>query len=389
MREVMLLKNGEIVLKGLNRPVFEDILIKNIRRRLSECGKILITKEQSTINIEPVDDNFDFDTALQKMSKIFGIVNFSRACVVEKNLEIIKETAISYLEADLMNVKTFKVESKRSDKTFAMTSPQLSSEVGGYLLDAYPHLSVDLHNPDIIVKVEIRGSGAFIHAGSINGAGGMPVSSNGRAALLISGGIDSPVAGYMMAKRGVELCAVHFASPPYTSERAKEKVMELLRIVSQYSGRISTYIVPFTQIQEEIRKNCPEEYFTIIMRRLMMNITNRVAEQQRCSALITGESLGQVASQTMEALSCTDAASELLVFRPLIGMDKEEIIKIAREIGTFDTSILPFEDCCTVFTPKHPRIKPKMEYILAAEAEFDFEPLLAEAFLNIEKLTIG
>jgi thiamine biosynthesis protein ThiI len=388
MREVMLLKNGEIVLKGLNRPVFEDILIKNIRRRLADCGKILITKEQSTISIEPIDQSFDFETALQKMHKIFGIASFSRACVVEKNFETIKEIAVSYLEADLLDIKTFKVESKRSDKRFALTSPQISSEIGGCLLDAYPHLRVDLHNPDIIVKVEIRDNGAFIHAGAISGAGGMPVGSNGRAALLISGGIDSPVAGYMMSKRGVELCAVHFASPPYTSERAREKVMELLRIVSQYSGRISTYIVPFTQIQEQIRKNCPEEFFTIIMRRLMMNISNRIAAQQRCTALITGESLGQVASQTMEALSCTDAASELLVFRPLIGMDKEEIIKIARDIGTFETSILPFEDCCTVFTPKHPRTKPKIEYVQEAEAAFDFEPLILEAFSNTEKIII-
>ena len=389
MREVMLIKNGEIVLKGLNRPVFEDILIKNIRRRLKDFGKILITKEQSTICIEPIEQEFDFDGALEKVSKIFGIVSFSRACVVEKNFEVIQETAVEYLEADLLNAKTFKVESKRSDKKFKLTSPQISCEIGGYLLDAYPHLKVDLHNPDLIVKVEIRDNGAFIHAGAINGAGGMPVSSNGRAALLISGGIDSPVAGYMMAKRGVELCAVHFASPPYTSERAKEKVIELLRIVSEYSGRISTYIVPFTQIQEEIRKNCPEEYFTIIMRRLMMNIANRIANQQRCTTLITGESLGQVASQTMEAISCTDVASELLVFRPLIGMDKEEIVTISRKIGTYDTSILPFEDCCTVFIPKHPRTKPKLEYILEAEASFDFEPLIVESLLNLEKLTIG
>jgi thiamine biosynthesis protein ThiI len=389
MREVMLLKNGEIVLKGLNRNTFEDILIKNIRRRLYGCGKILITKEQSTISIEPIEATFDFDTALKKMSKIFGIVSFSRACVVEKNLEIIKETAVSYLEADLQNVRTFKVESKRSDKSFALTSPQLSCEIGDCLLDAYPHLKVDLHNPELIAKVEIRENGAFIHAGSINGAGGMPVGSNGRAALLISGGIDSPVAGYMMSKRGAELCAVHFASPPYTSERAREKVLELLRIVSEYSGRISTYIVPFTQIQEQIRINCPEEFFTIIMRRLMMNIANRIAVQQSCNALITGESLGQVASQTMEALGCTDAASELIVFRPLIGMDKEDIVKIARKIGTYETSILPFEDCCTVFTPKHPRTKPKIESVLASEAAFDFEPLILEAILNTEKITIG
>lgn len=389
MREVILIKNGEIVLKGLNRPTFEKLLLRNLRRRLRKAGNFHIERAQSAIFIEPDDEAFDFEGAVESLRKVFGIASFSRALSTEKNIETIKADAVGYLADALSAVKTFKVESKRSDKSFPMTSPQISAEVGGFLLEKFPHLRVDVHHPELVVMVEIRDFGAYLHAGSIPGAGGMPVGSNGRGALLISGGIDSPVAGYMLAKRGVELCAVHFASPPYTSERAKAKVLKLLEIVSKYSGRIVCYVVPFTEIQETISQNCPEELYTLIMRRMMMRLAGRVAAQENCGALITGESIGQVASQTMEALGCTNAVSPLPVFRPLIGMDKEEIIAVARKIGTFETSIEPYEDCCTLFTPKHPRTRPKLRYVEEAEAGYDFAPLLERAAEGVEKITIG
>ncbi|MDR3644102.1 MAG: tRNA 4-thiouridine(8) synthase ThiI [Clostridia bacterium] len=389
MREVILIKNGEIVLKGLNRPKFEAMLIRNIRRRLRGAGLCRIERAQSAIYIEPLAEDFDFKGAVERLQKVFGIASFSKSLVTEKELGAIEAAAAEYLKDDLARVQTFKVESKRADKRFPLASPQLSAEVGGYLLDKFPHLKVDVHDPELTVMVEIRDYGAYIHAGSIAGAGGMPVGSNGRAALLISGGIDSPVAGYMLAKRGVELCAVHFASPPYTSERAREKVISLLELVAQYSGRITCYIVPFTKIQQQILESCPEELYTVIMRRMMMKIACRIAGKEGCPTLVTGESIGQVASQTMEAICCTDNASAIPVFRPLIGMDKEEIITVARRIGTFETSILPYEDCCTLFTPKHPRTKPKLKYVEEAEAEFDFLPLLDEAFDGAEKITVN
>lgn len=389
MREVILLKYGELILKGLNRPAFEDILFKKIRRSLYKCGGFTQKQAQSTICITPVNDSFDIDEALIHLQKVFGIVSIARACVVNKDMGEINAAAVEYLRDVLEGVHTFKVQAKRSDKRFPLTSPQIMAETGEYLLNAFPHLKVDVHNPEIVVMVEIRDFGAYIHAGSLPGAGGMPAGSGGRAALLISGGIDSPVAGYMMAKRGVELCAVHFASPPYTSERAKIKVLDLLKLVSIYSGRIICYIVPFTKIQEAIKNNCPEEYFTIIMRRFMMKAAGQLALADGCGALITGESIGQVASQTMDALACTEAASAMPVFRPLIGMDKEEIVSVARKIGTFETSILPYEDCCTIFTPRHPRTKPKLEYVEAAESGFDFGGLLAEAVAGAEKIAIG
>ncbi len=388
MREVLLLKYGEIALKGLNLPTFEAILISNLKRRLNGLGRTVITKAQSTINIEPQDDNYDIDEAISRIQKVFGIAAISRALVIEKDLEKIKVTAASYLRESLENAASFKVSAKRSDKKFAYGSPEICAEVGEYLLDAYPNLHVDVHEPEVNVIVEIRDFGAYIHGCPVPGAGGMPVGSSGRAAVLISGGIDSPVAAYMLAKRGVRIEAVHFASPPYTSERAKLKVMELLKIVSQYSGRIVCHVVPFTKIQEQIQKNCPEELFTIIMRRFMMKIAAEIVSKNACSALITGESIGQVASQTIEAISCTDKASTLPVFRPLIGMDKEEIVQISRKIGTFETSIQPYEDCCTVFTPRHPRTRPKIEFVLEAESKFDFEPLLKEAIEGAERIVI-
>jgi tRNA uracil 4-sulfurtransferase len=388
MREVLLLKNGEIVLKGLNRPTFESILVGNIKRRLESLGASTLTRAQSAMFIEPQNDDYDIDEALSRLQKIFGLAAVSRAAVVEKDMQIIKETAASYLHETLEGVSSFKVDAKRSDKKFAFTSPQICTDVGAYLLDEFSNLHVDVHNPEVIISVEIRDFGAYIHGNAMPGAGGMPVGSNGRAAVLISGGIDSPVAAYMLAKRGVTINAIHFESPPYTSERARLKVMELLKIVSEYSGRVVCHVVPFTRIQEEIRKNCPEELFTVIMRRFMMKVACEIAKKRGCQALITGESIGQVASQTIEAISCTEEASSLPVFRPLIGMDKEEIIHIARKIGTFETSIQPYEDCCTVFTPRHPRTKPELKFLLAAESAFDFAPLLEEAVANAELVDI-
>lgn len=382
MKKVILIKNGELVLKGLNRSTFEDMLVKNLKRRLSPLGEFTFIKSQSTIIAEPLDENVDFDEAVERVGRVFGIVGFSVAGVSEKDIGKIKEDTLEMLSDELREAKTFKVNAKRSDKKFALTSPEICREVGGFLLSKIPSLKVDVHNPDIIVTVEVRDKNVFIHGNQLKGAGGMPVGSSGRAALLISGGIDSPVAGYMMAKRGLTLDAIHFAAEPYTSKRAEMKVRQLASIVARYSGRINFMVVPFTEIQEAIKDNCPEELFTIIMRRMMMRIALRLAEKDNCKALITGESLGQVASQTIGALACTDAVCTMPVFRPLIGMDKEEIVTIARKIDTFETSLLPFEDCCTVFTPKHPRTRPELEYIEKAEAAFDFAPLIEKAITD-------
>ncbi len=379
MKKVILVKNGELALKGLNRSTFEDILVKNIKRRLFSLGKFNYIKAQSTVIIEPDSEEIDFDEATERVGKVFGIAAYSVAGVTEKTIEKIKACALEFLGDDLKAVKTFKVCAKRSDKKFPFTSPEICREVGGYLLTKIPSLKVDVHNPDLTVTVEVRDKSVFVHGNQKRGAGGMPVGSSGRAALLISGGIDSPVAGYMMAKRGLILSAIHFAAPPYTSKRAEMKVHDLAQIVAQYSGRINFMVVPFTEIQEAIKDNCPEELFTVIMRRLMMKVALRLCEKDGCKALITGESLAQVASQTLDAIACTDAVSTIPVFRPLIGMDKEEIISVARKIGTFETSLLPYEDCCTVFTPKHPRTRPTMALIEEAESQFDFEPLIEKA----------
>ena len=383
MKEVILIKLGEIVLKGLNRKNFEDRLVKSIKYRLHSIGAFTVRNSQSIITVTPLDENADMDEAAECISKIFGIVAFSRACAAEKDIESIKTAAKDYLEDTFASINSFKVEAKRSDKKFPYTSPEIAREVGGFLADSYPEVAVDVHQPDAIVTVEIRDDAAYIHAGVEKGAGGIPVGTGGKAAILISGGIDSPVAAYMMAKRGIELTAVHFASPPYTSERAEEKVRELLQRVSAYSGRMTMYTVPFTKLQEEIRDKCHEEYFTIIMRRFMMKIAQRLAKKNDCKALITGESLGQVASQTIGAIACTDAACEMPVFRPLIGMDKEEIIEISRKIDTFEVSIQPYEDCCTVFTPKHPRTRPVLKNVIAEENKIDYEPLFDQAIENV------
>ena len=388
MEEVLLLKCGELVLKGLNRGKFEERLMKIIRNRLRGVGEYNVHSSQSTIYVEP-QNGASVDAALEVCKKIFGIVAIARAVVCEKDIEDIVAKGIPYLKPALDNVRTFKVETRRADKRFALTSPQISQRLGGDLHDAYPHLRAQMEDPQITVKVEVRERNAFVSAGVIPGAGGLPTGINGRGMLLLSGGIDSPVAGWMMAKRGLELGAVHFFSYPYTSEEAKQKVLDLADILAGWSGKLTVSVVPFTKIQTEIRDKCPEDYFTIIMRRMMMRIAERVAEKQNCQGLITGESLGQVASQTIQAITVTNAVCEMPVLRPVIGMDKEEIVTISRHIGAFETSILPYEDCCTVFTPKHPQTKPRRAEVEEMERVLDIEALMEEAIAGVQRVTLG
>lgn len=384
MKEIVLVKYGEMALKGLNKKSFEDMLTKNIKRRLKPLGKFQLTSAQSTTYITPLDEDIDLNEVVEVVGKIFGIAALCRACVCEKNFKDICEKSYEYLEDVLGRAKTFKVNAKRSDKAFPMKSPEICMELGGRLLEKFPHLSVDVKTPEVTVTVEVRDENAFVHAENIKGAGGLPVGSSGKAMLLLSGGIDSPVAGYMMAKRGVHIAAIHYVSPPYTSDRAQLKVESLCQKLTDYCGGIAFYCVPFTELQEAIKDNCPEEYFTIIMRRLMMEIAQRIAAKDNCLALITGESVGQVASQTMAAIACTDAVCRIPVFRPCVGMDKTEIIEIARKIDTFDISIEPYEDCCTVFTPRHPKVRPQLGDIEKAQNSFDFEPLIQKAVENTE-----
>ena len=379
MKEILLCKYGEIVLKGANRRFFEETLCKTLRFRAKHYGNFTITRSQSTLVIEPMDELADIDGMFESASRVFGIVGISRCAVCEKDMKRIEETVREYIPQFLVGKKTFKVIAKRSDKRFPLDSMKLCAEVGGYVLSSVPHIRVDVHDPEIVVHVEIREFGAYIHAGQFKGAGGMPVGTNGKALLLLSGGIDSPVAGYMIAKRGVQIDAVHFESFPYTSERAREKVFELAREVAQYAGSFNVHVVSLTHIQEELVKTCEEDYFTLLLRRYMMAIADRLAHKLECGGLITGESLGQVASQTMQAIGVTDPVATLPVFRPCIGLDKEEIIQVARKIGTFETSIQPYEDCCTVFTPKHPRTRPELEKVLEQERKLDFEALVKEA----------
>lgn len=382
MKELILCKYGEIVLKGLNRGGFENELMKNVRRRIKPLGKFDLRSSQSTLYVTPLEEISDMDEVMERLRKVYGITKLCKAIGTEKDVESIFEVAYSRYEELLRSAKSFKVVCKRSDKSFYMTSPELAAELGGRILEKLPHLTVDLFEPEVTIVCEIRSEGAFIHDIASDGAGGIPVGTSGRGLLLLSGGIDSPVAGCMMAKRGVEVSAIHFEAPPYTSERALLKVEKLAKKMSEYCGRISFYTVPFTKIQEEIRNNCPEEFFTLIMRRLMMEIAQRIAEKNGLTALITGESLGQVASQTMAAMVTTDAVCRMPVFRPCIGLDKKEIIDISYKIGTFEISIEPYEDCCTVFTPKHPKTKPRLEDVEAAQACFDFSGLIDEAVMG-------
>lgn len=388
MKEIFLLKLGEIVLKGANKRHFEDKLRQNVRRRMKPYGDFDVYIMQSTVYVEPENDEVDLEGAWEACHTIFGLVSLCRCRACEKNLDSIFETVEEYLGDDLDCAESFKVESKRSDKSFPLNSIQISQEIGGRVAEAHPDCRVDVHHPAYTVYVEVRDLAAYVHGPAEPGAGGLPTGVGGRAMCLLSGGIDSPVAAYMIAKRGVEVEAVHFFSYPYTSQLARDKVQELARLVTRYCGRMTLNIVSFTQIQEAIRDNCPEEFFTLIMRRFMMEISQRIAKQHGCGALITGENLGQVASQTMEAMTVTGAVVDIPIFMPLVGMDKEEIVTIARKIGTMETSVLPYEDCCTVFTPKHPKTKPTLAQLEKAEIKLDRETLIQEAIASIEKITV-
>ena len=388
VKEIFLMKLGEVVLKGSNKRQFESRLRQNVRRRMKAYGNFDVYIMQSTVYVEPMDDNCDVDGAWEACRSIFGVVSLCRSRACEKNVDAIFAAIEEYLGDDLDCAKSFKVESKRSDKAFPLTSIALSQEIGGRLAEAHPDVAVDVHHPDYTVYVEVRDLAAYVHGPAEPGAGGLPTGVGGRAMCLLSGGIDSPVAAYMMAKRGMEIESVHFFSYPYTSQLAKDKVIELARLVTRYSGKMTVNVVSFTEIQEAIRDNCPEEFFTLIMRRFMMDIAQRIAKNDGCGALITGENLGQVASQTMEAMTVTGAVVDIPIFMPLVGMDKEEIVTISRKIGTFETAILPYEDCCTVFTPKHPKTKPTLGQVLHAERKLDREALIGRALENIEKIKV-
>ena len=389
MTDMILLKEGEVVLKGLNKRSFEQKLTSNIRRRLKRFGPFAVTANQSVIYVEPQDPGCDVDGAFHALGQVFGVMTMTRAAACEKDPAAIAKKAAEYLRDELTAAKSFKVESRRGDKAFPMTSVQLSQYVGGELHDAFPDLTPDMHTPELTVHLEVRDRAAYIHGTPVPGAGGLPVGTAGSAVSLLSGGIDSPVSTWMMAKRGLRIIPVHFFSFPYTSELAKQKVLDLAKLLVPWCGRMAVQVVPFTHIQEEIRAKCPEDYFTIVMRRMMMRIASAIAADNGCGALITGESLGQVASQTMEAMAATEDCADVPVLRPLVGMDKAEVISIARRIGTFDTSILPYEDCCTVFTPRHPCTHPKLKKVREAEKDLDVEPLVAEALAGIEFVKIG
>ena len=389
-KNVIIGRIGEIALKGLNRISFEQKLARNMKHAMEGTGHSKITWSQSRFFVEGLDDSFQIDSAVNALTKVFGLTSVSPAWSMNSDFDEIKAAAIEMTEKRLASMTSgadgkisFKVETKRGLKTFPMNSQEISAELGGILLEKYPILKVDVKNPMFTVYVEVR-ENSYVYTDIVSAPGGMPVGCNGKACLLLSGGIDSPVAGYMIAKRGVSLVAVHFFSYPYTSERAKEKVLELAGIVSKYSGPIKVYVVPYTDTQLAINDNCRPELSTVIMRRSMMRIAERIARKNGCSAMITGESLGQVASQTMQAIYCTNAAADMPVFRPLIGMDKMETVAIAREIGTFETSILPYEDCCTVFTPKHPKTKPSLAELLEEEVKYDYKTLEDTAFQNCE-----
>jgi len=389
MKEILLCKYGEIVLKGANRKYFEDMLCRQLRQKAKANGDFEIYRSQSTIYIEPKDEFADIDGMMRDAGKVFGIVAYCRAAVCEKNMESILETVRSYIPPYLAGKRTFKVEAKRSDKSFPLNSIEISREAGGAILASCPGIRVDVHNPDVTVKVEVREFGAYVHPGPVKGAGGMPVGSNGRGMLLLSGGIDSPVAGYMMAKRGLTIEAIHFESFPYTSEMARDKVLRLAQIVSEYNNdEMIVHVVSLTRVQEELVKHCNEDYFTLLLRRYMMAIANKVATRFKCGALVTGESLGQVASQTTEAIGVTDPMATHPVFRPCIGLDKDDIVQIARRIGTFETSIEPYEDCCTVFTPRHPRTRPELAKVLAEEQKLPFDELVEEAIAGMYRVTV-
>lgn len=382
MKEVILCKYGEIILKGANKSQFESILLREVRRRAAHVGQFEVSYAQSTVCIAPLTDEEDMEEMFRQAKHVFGFVGITRAAVAEKTVEDICRVAAEYLPPYLAGARKLRVEAKRSDKKFPLKSPELAGEVGGAILSVMPHLKVDLTHPDVTVRVEVRDQYAYIHAGQEKGAGGIPLGSGGRGLLLLSGGIDSPVAGYMMARRGLALDALYFESIPYTSELAREKVFTLAKLMTEYCGKIRMHVISLTKIQEAIRDNCDEDYFTLLLRRFMVRLSCRMAEQCGAPALVTGESLGQVASQTLAAICVTENASDRPILRPCIGMDKEEIVRTAREIGTFETSILPYEDCCTVFTPRHPKTQPVLEKVLEQETKLDYEALFEEAWLT-------
>ena len=389
MNDIILLKLGELVLKGLNRHNFEDQLMSNARRRLRPHGQFKVYSKQSITYVEPQNDDCDVDGAFEAMKKIFGAVGVCRCRSCGKDKDVMLAAIRDFLGEELSAARTFKVECKRSDKTFPLNSIQLAQYLGGELDELYPDLTPDMHHPDLTVYVEVRDDAAFVHGPTQPGAGGLPVGMAGRAVSMLSGGIDSPVASWMMAKRGLELEMVHFFSYPYTSMEAKQKVLDLAKLLTPWTGRLMVHVVPFTEIQEELRRSCPEELFTIVMRRFMMRIATAVARRTGAGAIVTGESLGQVASQTMEAMQCTGAVTDLPVFRPVVGMDKEEIVRISRRINTFETSILPYEDCCTVFTPRHPRLKPTRAECERAEEKLNVEELVERAVAGIERIRVS
>ncbi|WP_138295016.1 MULTISPECIES: tRNA uracil 4-sulfurtransferase ThiI [unclassified Clostridium] len=383
MEQLILVRFGEIHLKGLNRPYFEHRLVREMKRRLFDEPQATVEKGDGRYYIRGVQN---LDAVMERIRKVFGVHSLSPAIAVEKDISAIRDQAVEMMRDK--HPTTFKVKARRADKRFPMTSPEICEEVGGYILETLPGWKVDVHHPEVTLEVEVREQ-AFLHCETLPAAGGMPVGTNGRAFLLLSGGIDSPVAGYMVAKRGVAIEAVHFFSYPYTGEPAKEKVLTLAKLLSEYAGPVRVHVVPFTKIQQEIYQKCPEGELTVIMRRFMMRIAQGLAQRGKGGALVTGESIGQVASQTMEALAATDAVVDMPVFRPVIGMDKQEIMEIAMKIGTYETSILPYEDCCTVFTPRHPVTRPKLERIEASEKVLDIEGLVQEAVDGTEVVTFN
>jgi len=389
MNEIILLKLGEVVLKGLNRRSFEDKLLSNIQRRLKHCGNFHVLSKQSTIYVEPQDEACDIDRAYAMCRQVFGVISTARARPCAKDKDAIFVCARNYLGDELLHSSSFKVETKRADKNFPMNSMEISQYVGGLLHDAFPHLKVDVHNPQLCVHVEVREKAAYVHGPSEPGAGGLPTGMGGTAVSLLSGGIDSPVSSFMAAKRGVRLELVHFNSPPYTSQLALDKVISLARELAPWCGRMALHVLPLTEIQEAIREKCPEDHFTLISRRFMMRLAERIAERTGAKALVTGESLGQVASQTMDALAVSDDVCTLPVLRPVIGMDKAEIVQTARRIGTFQTSILPYEDCCTVFTPRHPKTHPHLDEVRAYEAALDVEGLVRRSLDLTKRIIIS
>ncbi len=386
MQELIMVKCGEIILKGLNRHIFEERLEKNIKYRLRGLGKIKVRRAQATIYIEP-EEGSDVDKMIERLQRVFGIVNIARVYRVEKDMDKICALALELMKQT--DAKTFKVEAKRSDKKFSLNSPQICAKVGEAVFEGIPEIEVNVKHPDTVLWVEIRDMEGYVYTDKIKGAGGMPTGCNGKATLLLSGGIDSPAAGYMIGKRGVELNAVHFHSYPYTSERAKEKVIELAEIMASWCGTMDLYIVPFTECQLAINQNCPADEGTILMRRMMARIAQKIAKKTDSHALVTGESVGQVASQTIYSLEVTNQGLDLPVFRPLIGMDKDEIVTVARKIGTFETSILPYEDCCTVFVAKHPKTKPVLADILKSEEALDYDALIEKAVEQTEVIKIA